>query len=91
MGVVDVPAISLLFPLAIITLPLWWMAIRRERRLVREVALLLRIPVNTSNSVIRRQVGEKLRDGNIAKDSWGPAVVGLVVIAVAVFVSFQAL
>ena len=82
----------LLPPLVIVFLPLWLLTIRREKRRIGEVAALAGIPTEgRAAKEIRREVGEHIGSEDVAKNSYGPAVVAVVIVAVAVFVAIRML
>ena len=81
----------LLIPLSPIFVTLWFMAIRRERRMIRQIATHIGVPEGRSNKWTREQVGDYLGSNHISGDSWGPAAVIVVFIAVIAYVGFRLL
>ena len=76
-------------PFIVIFLPLWLLAIRREKRLIRTIAGQIGVPDHTSDKDMRSAVGDHLRDDSITKNSYGPWVVAAVILGVSVFVIIQ--
>ena len=74
-------------PLVVVFLPLWLLAIRREKRRIVEVAELADIRTQgRTDGAVRREVGRHIGNEQVAKNSYGPAVVAALVLAVIVFV-----
>jgi len=81
----------LLIPLAPVFATLWFMAIRRERRMVRQIAARIGVPDGITYKQMRETVGDYLGSEDIAEDSWGPAVVVAAFFGIAVYVVFRLL
>lgn len=81
----------LLCPLAIVTVPLWLFAIRRERRLIMELAPLIGVRTDRSHKTVRLHLARHLGNKSLEKEGYGPAVVVAVLVAIAIFIVIRAL
>ena len=81
----------LLCPLAIVTVPLWLFAIRRERRLIMEIAPLVGVRTDQSHKTVRLDLALHLNSEDLEEETYGPVVVLAVLAAIAIFIVVRVL